>query len=110
MRVAGAIFIAAALGFVGLLAWIQIDGLVPAPAPPAASTVGSAPAPTASVPAVAPAPAVAAATPAVAVPPAACAGNPNALGVARVVEIDTTNGPGFGWEHFKTHDFLRDRE
>ena len=31
--------------------------------------------------------------------PATCA-NPNALGVARVVQIDTTGGPGFGFEHF----------
>jgi peptidoglycan/xylan/chitin deacetylase (PgdA/CDA1 family) len=36
--------------------------------------------------------------------------NPNALGVARVVQIDTTGGPGFGMEHFKTHDFLNDHE
>jgi len=36
--------------------------------------------------------------------------NPNALGVARVVEIDTTGGPGFGFEHFKAYDFLRDHE
>ena len=36
--------------------------------------------------------------------------NPDALGVARVVEIDTTGGPGFGFEHFKQHDFLRDKE
>jgi peptidoglycan/xylan/chitin deacetylase (PgdA/CDA1 family) len=27
-----------------------------------------------------------------------------------VVEIDTTGGPGFGFEHFKTHDFLREGE
>ena len=26
------------------------------------------------------------------------------------MEIDTTGGPGFGFEHFKQHDFLRDRE
>src|SRR2546426_6256298 len=39
-----------------------------------------------------------------------CAGNPNALGISRVVEIDTTGGPGFGFEHFKSHDFLRDGE
>ena len=39
-----------------------------------------------------------------------CPGNPNALGVSRVVEIDTTGGPGFGFEHFKTHDFLREGE
>src|SRR5262249_3870054 len=37
--------------------------------------------------------------------PTSCS-NPNALGVARVVEIDTTGGPGFGFEHFKSHDFL----
>ncbi len=40
---------------------------------------------------------------------AKCA-NPDALGVARTVEIDTTGGPGFGFEHFKQHDFLRDKE
>jgi len=63
-----------------------------------------------------PAPGATGATPAAAPPPAApsagasCAGNPNALGVARTVEIDTTGGPGFGFEHFKTHDFLREGE
>ncbi len=36
--------------------------------------------------------------------------DPNALGVARTVEIDTSGGPGFGFEHFKMHDFLRDKE
>jgi peptidoglycan/xylan/chitin deacetylase (PgdA/CDA1 family) len=36
--------------------------------------------------------------------------NPKALGVARVVEIDTTGGPGFGFEHFKAYDFLKDKE
>src|SRR5580698_4813131 len=29
---------------------------------------------------------------------------------SRVVEIDTTGGPGFGFEHFKQLDFLRDKE
>jgi len=51
--------------------------------------------------------------PAPAAPPAAakasCA-NPNALGVERIVQIDTTEGPGFGFEHFKAYDFLRDHE
>jgi peptidoglycan/xylan/chitin deacetylase (PgdA/CDA1 family) len=32
--------------------------------------------------------------------------NPNALGVARTVEIDTTGGQGFGFEQYKSHDFL----
>jgi peptidoglycan/xylan/chitin deacetylase (PgdA/CDA1 family) len=36
--------------------------------------------------------------------------NPDALGIGRVVEIDTTGGPGFGFEHFKQLDFLRDHE
>jgi peptidoglycan/xylan/chitin deacetylase (PgdA/CDA1 family) len=36
--------------------------------------------------------------------------NPNALGVSRVVQIDTTGGPGFGFEHFKAYDFLREKE
>src|SRR5882672_9251734 len=42
-------------------------------------------------------------------PPITC-NNPNALGVSRVVQIDTTGGPGFGMEHFKSHDFLNDHE
>lgn len=42
-------------------------------------------------------------------PKQACA-NPNALGVSRVVEIDTTGGPGFGFDHFKQFDFLTDKE
>jgi peptidoglycan/xylan/chitin deacetylase (PgdA/CDA1 family) len=40
---------------------------------------------------------------------APCA-NPDALGVSRMVEIDTTGGPGFGFEHFKQLDFLTDKE
>jgi peptidoglycan/xylan/chitin deacetylase (PgdA/CDA1 family) len=36
--------------------------------------------------------------------------NPDALGIARTVEIDTTGGPGFGAEQFKAHDFLEPGE
>ena len=36
--------------------------------------------------------------------------NPNALGVSRVVEIDTAAGPGFGFEHYKAYDFLQPKE
>jgi len=36
--------------------------------------------------------------------------NPDALGVGRVVEIDTSGGPGFGFEHFKQFDFLQPKE
>jgi peptidoglycan-N-acetylglucosamine deacetylase len=32
--------------------------------------------------------------------------NQNGLGVARTVEIDTTGGPGFGFEQYKMYDFL----
>jgi peptidoglycan/xylan/chitin deacetylase (PgdA/CDA1 family) len=35
---------------------------------------------------------------------------PGAMGVARIVEIDTTGGPAFGFGHFKQYDFLRDHE
>src|SRR5262245_26178335 len=74
-----------------------------APAPTVmaqAAPKGAAPAP-AAAPTPAPAPAAAGAS---------CPGNPNALGVSRTVEIDTTGGPGFGFEHFKTYDFLREGE
>ncbi len=54
-------------------------------------------------------PAKPAAPPAPAAQPPACA-NPNALGVSRVVEVDTSGGPGFGFENFKQFDFLTDKE
>jgi peptidoglycan/xylan/chitin deacetylase (PgdA/CDA1 family) len=49
-------------------------------------------------------------TPAPVAPEKTTCANPDALGVARVVQIDTTGGPGFGFEHFKQLDFLRDHE
>jgi peptidoglycan/xylan/chitin deacetylase (PgdA/CDA1 family) len=58
----------------------------------------------------APAPAPSSAAPTSSAAPATKCDNPNALGVSRVVEIDTTGGPGFGFEHFKAYDFLRDHE
>jgi peptidoglycan/xylan/chitin deacetylase (PgdA/CDA1 family) len=39
-----------------------------------------------------------------------CPGNPNALPLSRTVEIDTTGGPGFGFEHYKAYDFLQPKE
>jgi peptidoglycan-N-acetylglucosamine deacetylase len=48
--------------------------------------------------------------PAAAPSPKTVCANPDALGVSRVVEIDTTGGPGFGFEHFKQLDFLADKE
>src|SRR3984885_11171760 len=97
MRIAAALILAGAisLGVPGA-AWSQAAATKGAAAPQAAparpAPGGSAPAPAAPAPA-----------------KAACA-NPDALGIARVVEIDTTGGPGFGFEHFKQLDFLRDKE
>ena len=67
----------------------------------------------APAPAAAPPPAMATPAPAPAAAPAPTlpkCSNPNALGVERIVQIDTTGGPGFGFEHFKAYDFLRDHE
>ena len=76
-------------------------------APPslaAKMTTAAAPAPAAgSAPAAGPTP-----TPVSKIPP--CTNNPDGLGVSRVVEIDTTGGPGFGFEHYKAYDFLQDKE
>jgi len=100
-----------------------IVAAAPAPAPaPAAAPAAATPsapvaiaqqAPVAAAPTQAPAAAPAQATapaPAAPVTTSSCPGNPNAIGLARTVEIDTTGGPGFGFEHFKMHDFLRDGE
>jgi len=101
MRIAAGLIVA---GTVSLLAssaaWSQT---------PPARGVAAAPqvAPAAAAPALAPAPAPAAQS---AQPARAACTNPNALGVGRTVEIDTTGGPGFGFEHFKELDFLRDKE
>jgi peptidoglycan/xylan/chitin deacetylase (PgdA/CDA1 family) len=78
---------------------IRPAGATPAAAAPAPAPV-AAPQPVAA-PAPAPAPLKA--------PDIVC-NNPNAMKVSRVVEIDTTGGPGFGSQHFKTMDFLRDHE
>jgi peptidoglycan-N-acetylglucosamine deacetylase len=39
-----------------------------------------------------------------------CPGNPNALPLSRIVEVDTTGGPGFGSEHFQQLEFLDPKE
>ncbi|WP_369726774.1 MULTISPECIES: polysaccharide deacetylase family protein [unclassified Bradyrhizobium] len=111
MRVAAGLILASAMSLAMTgAAWSQ----TPAAKPAAATQAVPAAAPAAAAPAAAPAPQAAIANP----PPpqqppqparAAC-NNPNALGVARTVEIDTTGGPGFGFEHFKELDFLRDHE
>jgi peptidoglycan/xylan/chitin deacetylase (PgdA/CDA1 family) len=80
---------------------------VPAPTPEAASTPLAAPSQVVAQLASAP---TASQAPASARPTAPPCTNPNALGVSRVVEIDTAGGPGFGFEHFKELDFLRDHE
>jgi len=80
-----------------------------AQSPPAASA--SAPNPPAANSASGPA--LASVTPGAGAPQAnsipAC-DKPGGMGLSRIVEIDTTGGPGFGFEHFKQYDFLRDKE
>jgi len=98
MRSALAIALAILMSTAGAAVWAQN-----APAPAATPAPAAAPPPAAAA---APAPAPA---PAPVVAKAKC-DNPNALGVERVVQIDTTGGPGFGFEHFKAYDFLRDHE
>jgi peptidoglycan/xylan/chitin deacetylase (PgdA/CDA1 family) len=85
----------------------RVDGTAPA-------TVAAAPAPKLAANAAAPARddvqvTAAIPAPAPAQPKDSCA-NPNALGLSRTVEVDTTGGPGFGFEHFKQLDFLTDKE
>ncbi len=91
MRIITGLFLASAVStLTATLAWSQ--AAQPAPAKPQATA--------ATPPAPAPAP----------VPDKTTCANPDALGVARVIQIDTTGGPGFGFEHFKQLDFLRDKE
>jgi len=89
MRVAAGIFVAVAL-CAPTLAWSQTAAPQAAPAPQPATATAAADQPKQ--------------------PARAACNNPNALGVARTLEIDTTGGPGFGFEHFKELDFLKDHE
>src|SRR5499426_2564296 len=115
MRLASACVILVVLSIAAYATWAQ-QIRTPASATNPASTTGPAPT-TGQSPTVAPAraaapaptPALAAAPPPPVTPLPTC-NNPDALGLTRVVEIDTTSGPGFGYEHFKMHDFLRDHE
>jgi len=117
--IASALAIVLCVAVFGAIALQKASIPVPAPAPPQATpTEGRAPgsvvtvAHNAAESAMAAPTVVAQASPAPPMPaamPTSCS-NPNALGVARMVEIDTTGGPGFGFEHFKSHDFLREGE
>jgi peptidoglycan/xylan/chitin deacetylase (PgdA/CDA1 family) len=106
MRIAAGLIFAGAISFVAAgAAFAQAPAAKGAPAAPqpAPAAKGAATAPLA-----APAP-----QPATAPPPGpkvACNNSPDALGVSRVVQIDTAGGPGFGFEHFKQLDFLKDKE
>jgi peptidoglycan/xylan/chitin deacetylase (PgdA/CDA1 family) len=98
--------IAAGLIFAGAVSLLS-SGAAWSQTPSAAKGAVAAPPAAAAAPAPAPAATAAAAS---AQPARAACSNPNALGVGRTVEIDTTGGPGFGFEHFKQLDFLRDHE
>jgi hypothetical protein len=77
----------------------------PAPMRIAQATQTTPAAPNATAPS-----ATAQAKPAPATPAIPACDKPGGMGLARIVEIDTTGGPGFGFEHFKQYDFLRDRK
>ncbi|MBV9530140.1 MAG: polysaccharide deacetylase family protein [Bradyrhizobium sp.] len=97
MRVAAGLILAVSLIAAGP-AWSQASPPKTAPAAQATPAPSATPAPDAAAPA------------AQVQPARASCNNPNALGVGRTVEIDTTGGPGFGFEHFKELDFLKDHE
>jgi len=90
----------------------------PVAEPAQAPAIPQAPAPAAPIRVAqntpAPAPVAAPASPPAPAPAPAKGGpacdKPDGMGLARVVEIDTTGGPAFGTEHFKQYDFLRDHE
>jgi peptidoglycan/xylan/chitin deacetylase (PgdA/CDA1 family) len=86
---------------------------VAAPTAPEVTPTGASAASAMAQAAPAPVPVMAQAAPPAPAPapaPVNCPGHPDALGVSRVVEIDTTGGPGFGFEHFKQYDFLQPGE
>jgi peptidoglycan/xylan/chitin deacetylase (PgdA/CDA1 family) len=95
---------------------IQVSDATPLSVPTSASPILVAQNTASALPNPAPTPALAPSTAAAPSSGASAAkgipscGNPNALGLSRVVEIDTTGGPAFGTEHFKQYDFLRDKE
>jgi peptidoglycan/xylan/chitin deacetylase (PgdA/CDA1 family) len=119
MRIAVGVAVAfVAFGIAGGVWTLRAGGAAaPSPAPKAAEVKP------ADAPAMKPAPLAAASqkddvTGSITPPPAPapkqamarpCA-NPNALGISRTVEVDTTGGPGFGFQHFKQLDFLADHE
>ena len=86
MRTALALALAITVSAAGASAWAE-DAKTPAPAPAAAEQPSTFPVLTKTK-----------------------CNNPNALGVERVVAIDTTGGPGFGFQNFKVYDFLKDHE
>ncbi|MFZ3351575.1 MAG: polysaccharide deacetylase family protein [Xanthobacteraceae bacterium] len=57
-----------------------------------------------------PAPPAAGAQGSAAKPAAPGCDKPGAMGISRTVQIDTTGGPAFGFEHFKQYDFLNEHE
>ena len=108
--------VAATLIAVGGWFWTSSGRHAAAPLAVAAAHIAPAPAPAPAKPAASRDPIEVTGSIPEKIPPASapqpkqvCA-NPNALGLARVVEVDTTGGPGFGFEHFKQMDFLNDKE
>lgn len=84
----------------------------PAPVPAAAPTrIAEAQNANPGAPSAAPTPTPQAGSQGAAAKPAAPAcDKPGGMGLARTVQIDTTGGPAFGFEHFKQYDFLAEHE
>jgi hypothetical protein len=82
----------------------------PAASAPAAPAPMRVPQTTQTNPAATPSAASTQSKPAPSAPAIPACDKPGGMGLARIVEIDTTGGPGFGFEHFKQYDFLRDKE
>jgi peptidoglycan/xylan/chitin deacetylase (PgdA/CDA1 family) len=103
MRIAAGLIFAGAVSMFAAGSALAQAPAAKGPAPAAPAAKGAAPAQQAApTPPPAPAPPPG--------PKVACNNIPDALGVSRVVQIDTTGGPGFGFEHFKQLDFLKDKE
>jgi peptidoglycan/xylan/chitin deacetylase (PgdA/CDA1 family) len=106
---------AAALGFIGFM-FLRSGGepAASAKAKPAEPELVTGAVTAASAqprtPPAASAPAAAAPPPSRKVAAATPCRNPDPLGVARVVQIDTHGGPGFGFEQYKAYDFLEPGE
>ena len=100
---------AAAKGDKGELTTASIDTRWPKPTSTAPADAAPKPQPVAAAPSTAPVPTQPAAEKRPAYTKPVC-NNPNALGVSRTVQLDTTGGPGLGMSQYRDYDFLQPGE